>query len=190
MSLLLSGLIIFFAVHAISIVNEPWRDRMAATMGEWPWKGLYSVISIIGFVVIVWGYCIVRYESAVIYVSAPWLTHLAMLLLVPVFPLLLATYLPGRISVFAKHPMLLATILWAFSHLLINGHLSDILLFGVLFVWAVLDLLSMRKRTQRSLPGVPKNRFNDFIAMVAGLALFGSFYVWLHGALIGISLVG
>lgn len=190
MSMMVAGLIIFFAVHAISIVNEPWRDQMATKLGEWPWKGIYSVISTIGFVLMAWGYGSARYESAVIYVSAPWLTHLAMLLLIPVFPLLLATYFPGRISGFAKHPMLFATILWAFAHLLVNGRLSDILLFVSFLIWAVLDLISMRRRTQRSLPGIPAFKFNDFIALIVGLVLYGLFVAWLHGMLTGVPLVG
>ena len=163
---------------------------MAAKRGEWSGKGLYSMISIIGFVLIVQGYGMVRYESAALYVSSPWLTHLAMLLMIPVFPLLLATYFPGRISGFAKHPMLLATLLWAFVHLLVNGRLTDILLFGSFLIWAVLDLNSMRRRTQRSLPGAPGNKYNDLIALVVGLALYGLLVVWLHGVLTGVPLVG
>ena len=126
MSWLVTGLIIFFAVHSISIVNEPWRDRMVASMGEWSWKGIYSIVAAIGFFLIVWGYGLVRQESAVIYFPDTWQMHLSMLLLIPVFPLLLATYLPGRIRTAARHPMLIATILWAFAHLLVNGRLSDI----------------------------------------------------------------
>ena len=190
MSIMVAGLIIFFVVHAISIVNEPWRNQMAGKLGEWPWKGLYSVISIIGFVLIVQGYDMARDDSTVIYLPALWLTHLAMLLLVPVFPLLMATYLPGRISGLAKHPMLLATLLWAFVHLLVNGRLTDILLFGSFLIWAVLDLNSMRRRTQRSLPGAPDNKYNDLIALVVGLALYGLLVVWLHGVLTGVPLVG
>ena len=190
MSIMVAGLVIFFASHAISIVNEPWRDQMAAKLGEWTWKGLYAVISIFGFALIIWGYGMAREESATLYLSARWLTHLAMLLLMPVFPLLLATYLPGRISAFTRHPMLLATILWAFAHLLVNGRLTDILLFGSFLIWAVWDLISVRRRTQRSLPGAPDFKYNDLIVLIVGLALYGLFVVWLHGVLTGVPLVG
>lgn len=190
MSIMIAGLIIFFSVHAISIVNDPWRDQIAAKLGEWPWKAIYSVVSIIGFVLIIWGYGMARYESATIYHSARWLTHLSMLLLVPVFPLLLATYFPGKISAFTKHPMLLATILWAFAHLLVNGRLTDILLFGSFLIWTVVDLISISRRSQRSLPGAPDSKFNDLIALVVGLALYGLFVGWLHGVVTGVPIIG
>ena len=189
MGWLVAGLIIFFTVHSISIVNEPWRDRMVAKLGEGPWKGVYSVVATIGFFLIVWGYGLARQETAVIYFPAPWLMHMSMLLLIPVFPLLLATYLPGRIRVVARHPMLIATILWAFAHLLVNGRLTDILLFGSFLVWSGLDLFSMRQRVQRPVPSAPALRFNDLITMVLGLALYSMFVVWLHSMLIGVPLV-
>lgn len=189
MSWLVAGLIIFFAGHTISIINEPWRDRMVAKMGEGPWKGLYAVVATIGFFLIVRGYGLAHQESAIIYSSAPWLIYLSLLLLIPVFPLLLATYFPGRIRAVVRHPMLIATILWAFAHLLVTGRLTDILLFGSFLVWAGLDLFSMRQRTQRSVPSVPALRFNDLIALVLGLALYGMFVVWLHDLLIGVPLV-
>ena len=110
--------------------------------------------------------------------------------MLPVFPLLLATYFPARISAFVRHPMLLATVLWAFAHLLVNGRLADVLLFGSFLVWAVFDLLSMRRRTQRPVPGAPDSRFNDLIALIVGLGIFGIFVVWLHKALIGVQLLG
>jgi uncharacterized membrane protein len=189
MSWLVAGLIIFFAVHSISIVNEPWRDRMVAKMGEAPWKGIYSVVATIGFFLFIWGYGLARQESAIIYISVPWLMHLSMLLLIPVFPLLLATYFPGSIRAFVRHPMLLATILWAFAHLLVNGRLTDILLFGSFLVWSGLDLFSMRQRVQRPVPSAPASRFNDLITLVLGLALYSMFVVWLHSMLIGVPLV-
>ena len=189
MNWLIVGLIIFFAVHSISIVNEPFRERMVAKMGEGPWKGVYSVVAAIGFFLIVWGYGLARQESASIYSSAPWLIHLSMLLLVSVFPLLVATYFPGRIRTVVRHPMLIATILWVFAHLLVNGGLAEILLFGSFLAWSGLDLFSMRQRAQSPLLSAPALRFNDLFAMVFGLALYGVFVVWLHNLLIGVPLV-
>lgn len=189
MSILLLGLLIFFGVHFVSIVNDPWRNRVAARIGEWPWKAVYSVIAVVGFVLIVWGYGIARQDPVVLYVPPAWLHTVAILLLVPVFPLLLATYLPGRIQAAAKHPMLAATKLWAVAHLLANGTLADVLLFGAFLVWAVLDRISMKHRTQRPLPSVPASRANDVIAVVGGLALYAAFVFWLHGSLIGAPLI-
>ena len=188
MNVLLLGLVIFFGGHSVSIVNDPWRDRMVAKMGEWPWKGLYALVSIIGFMLIVWGYGLARHDPVVVYTPPGWLRPVAMVLLVPVFPLLLATYLPGRIQAAAQHPMLVATKLWAVAHLLANGMLADVLLFGAFLVWAVLDRISMKHRTQRPVPSVPPSRVNDLIAVAGGLALYAAFVLWLHGWLIGIPL--
>jgi len=188
MNVLLLGLVIFFGGHSVSIVNDPWRGRMVAKMGEWPWKGLYALASLIGFVLIVWGYALARHDPVVVYTPPGWLHPVAMVLLVPVFPLLLATYLPGRIRAAAQHPMLVATKLWAVAHLLANGMLADVLLFGAFLVWAVLDRISMKHRTQRPVPSVPPSRVNDLIAVAGGLALYAAFVLWLHGWLIGIPL--
>jgi len=188
MNVLLLGLVVFFGVHSVSIVNDPWRDRMAAKIGEWPWKSLYALVSIIGFMLIVWGYGLARHDPVVVYTPPGWLHPVAMVLLVPVFPLLLATYLPGRIQTAAKHPMLAATKLWAFAHLLANGMLADVLLFGAFLVWAVLDRISMKHRTQRPVPGIPPSPANDLVAVAGGLALYAAFVLWLHGWLIGIPL--
>ncbi|HEX7971762.1 MAG TPA: NnrU family protein [Thiobacillus sp.] len=189
MNVLLLGLVVFFGVHSVSIVNDPWRDRMAAKMGEWTWKGGYALVSIIGFVLIVWGYGLARHEPVVLYTPPGWLRPVALVLLVPVFPLLLATYLPGRIQAAARHPMLVAIKLWAVAHLLANGTLADVLLFGAFLVWAVLDRVSMKHRAQRPIPGVPQTRANDLIAVAGGLSLYAAFVLWLHGWLIGVPLV-
>ena len=188
MNVLLLGLVIFFGGHSVSIVNDPWRGRMVAKMGEWPWKGLYALVSLIGFMLIVWGYGLARHDPVVVYTPPGWLRPVAMVLLVPVFPLLLATYLPGRIQAAAQHPMLVATKLWAVAHLLANGMLADVLLFGAFLVWAVLDRISMKHRMQRPVPSVPPSRVNDLIAVAGGLALYAAFVLWLHGWLIGIPL--
>jgi uncharacterized membrane protein len=159
-------------------------------MGEWTWKGLYALVSLAGFVLIVWGYGLARQDPVVLYTPPAWLHPVAMVLLIPVFPLLLAAYLPGRIQAAARHPMLAATKLWAVAHLLANGMLADVLLFGAFLVWAVLDRISMKHRTQRAIPALPRARANDVIAVIGGLALYAAFVLWLHGALIGAPLVG
>ena len=185
---LIAGLVIFFAVHSVSIFNESWRDRMVAQLGERTWQGLYSLLAIAGFVLMVRGYGIARLDPLVLYSPPLWLRHVAMLVLVPVFPLLLATYLPGRIQTATRHPMLIATKLWAFAHLLANGMLADVLLFGGFLAWAVADRISMKRRIQRPVPGVPPAKLNDIVAVLLGLVLYVVFVFWLHGWLIGVSL--
>jgi uncharacterized membrane protein len=185
MNTLLLGLLVFFGVHSVSIVNDPWRNRMVAKMGEWTWMGVYALVSLASFALIVRGYGLARHAPVLLYTPPGWLHPVAMLLLVPVFPLLLATYLPGRIRVATRHPMLLATQLWAVAHLLTNGQQADVVLFGAFLVWAVVDRVSMTRRTQRAVPGLPPTPANDAVAVAGGLALYAAFVLWLHGWLIG-----
>jgi uncharacterized membrane protein len=180
------GLVVFFAAHSVSIVSDPWRNRMVAEIGERLWKGLYALVSLGGFMLIVWGYGLARLDPVVLYVPPSWLHPIAMVLLVPVFPLLFAAYLPGRIQAAAMHPLLAGTKLWAAAHLLVNGMLADVLLFGAFLVWAAADRISMRHRVQRSIPHLPPSRANDLIAVAGGLALYAAFVFWLHGWLIGV----
>ena len=189
MGVLLAGLVIFFAAHSVSIVNEPLRDRMAARLGELRWQGLYALVSAVGFALIVWGYGLARQDPVLLYLPPVWMRHLAMLLLLPVFPLLFATYLPGRIQARARHPMLLATKLWAVAHLLVNGMLADVLLFGGFLAWAVVDRISMKRRIQRAIPGPAPSKWNDAVAVIGGLAVYVAFVLWLHGWLIGMPLL-
>lgn len=186
MGLLILGLIIFLGIHSLSIVNEPLRNRLAKSMGEGGFKGLYSLIAIVGLVLIVWGYGAARLEPTLLYSPPGWLRHLAMLLLVPVFPLLFAAYFPGRISRTLKHPMLVAVKLWAVAHLLANGMAHDVLLFGGFLVWAVVDRISLKRRTPRDIPTLPAKPFNDVVAVVGGLLVYVIFVLWAHQWLIGV----
>ena len=190
MNSLIAGLVVFFSVHSIAIVADGWRQRMIARMGEWPWKGLYSMIAAIGLVLIIWGYGLARQEPVVLYSPPVWLRYVAVVLLIPVFPLLFSTYLPGRIQSATKHPMLAATKLWAFSHLLANGTLADVLLFGAFLVWAVADRISLKRRDEPWVPSLPRTGANDLIAVVGGLGVYVAFLLWLHALLIGVSPLG
>jgi uncharacterized membrane protein len=107
-------------------------------------------------------------------------------LLVPVFPLFLAAYFRGRIQAATRHPMLAAVKLWAAAHLLANGTLADVLLFGAFLAWAVADRLSMKRRTARPIPGAPPSKANDLIAVVGGLVIYAAFVLGLHAWLIGV----
>lgn len=190
MIILIAGLVLFLGAHSISIVAAGWRNRTAARLGEQPWQGIYGLVAIAGFALIVWGYGMAHLEAVVLYVPPVWLRHLTLLLMVPVFPLLLAAYLPGRIQTATKHPMLAATKLWAFAHLLANGSLPDVVLFGSFLTWAVADRISMKRREPRPVPGAPPSKLNDLIAIVVGLVLYAIFVLWLHRWLIGVPPVG
>ena len=189
MSELLLGLLLFLGIHSLSIINEPWRDRMADRFGEWGWKGFYALISIIGFMLIIRGYGIVRLDSIQLYDPPLWLQHISLLLLLPVFPLLIAAYFPGRIKKAVHHPMLMATFIWATAHLFANGDLADLLLFGSFLTWTILDLVSMKHREQRPIPGSPPSKYNDLIALGLGTALYVLFLFGLHELLVGAPLI-
>jgi uncharacterized membrane protein len=185
MTLLIIGLIVFLGTHSISIVAPAWRDAIAARMGN-GWRAIYSVSSLIGLVLIIKGYATARMEPTVVYTSPLWLHHVTAALMVLVFPLLLATYLPGRIKTMFKHPMLNAVKFWAFAHLLSNGTLNDIVLFGSFLLWAVADRISVKRRPARPLNTFPESKYNDAIAVVGGLALYFLMIHWLHYKLIGV----
>ncbi|VUD40457.1 hypothetical protein TDB9533_00244 [Thalassocella blandensis] len=194
MVLLLTGIILFFGIHSLAIVANPLRLRLKAKLGELPWKAIYSLVAIIGFALMIKGYAVARMDPYILYQPPGWTRHITFLLMLPVFPLALAAYFPGNIQSKLKHPMLIATKTWAFSHLLANGTLADVLLFGCFLIWAVCDLISLKKRTQVAMFQMPEiqvqgKKFNDVIAVTGGLILYLVFLTWAHTFLIGMPLI-
>lgn len=188
MLLFIAGLLIFLGIHSVAIAAPAWREAQIARRGALAWKGLYSVVSIIGFALLVYGYGLARQSPVVLYTPPALLRHIALALMLPVFPLFLAAYLPGRIKTAAQHPMLLSVKIWATAHLLANGTLVDVLLFGAFLAWAVLDRISAKRRAvPRVVPGAPPSAFNDAIAVIAGLGLYAAFLMGVHLWLIGVS---
>jgi len=187
MPTLIAGLLLFFGLHSISIVAPGWRDGVVQKLGEGTWKGLYSLLSGIGLALMIVGFAHARAQAAVLYVPPAVLRYLTFLLMLPVFPLLLAAYLPGRIQSRTRHPMLAAVKLWATAHLLAIGALPDVLLFGAFLVWAVFDRISVkqRPRTVRRLP--PPMRYGDLLAVVLGLGLYALFVLKLHEVIVGVA---
>lgn len=191
MTLLVLGLILFLGIHSISIIARPARDGLVARLGEWPYKGLYSIVAIAGFVLILQGYAEARLTPTVLYTPPDALRHLSMGLMLVVFPALLAAYLPGRIKTTLKHPMLVAVKAWALAHLLVNGTLADVLLFGSFLAWAVVDRISMKRRPAGgSALALPATKFNDLLVVIGGLGLYVAFAFWLHPAWIGVPVMG
>jgi len=137
-------------------------------------------------VLLVVGYKVARHVPAFAYLPPGWLRPATWLLMLPVFPLLFASGLPGKIKRAVGHPMLAAVTLWSFAHLLANGQWADVLLFGSFLLWSVLDRLSFRRRVERPLKTAPPGRWNDLIAVVGGLAVYAVTLLWIHGWLIGV----
>jgi uncharacterized membrane protein len=190
MAWLILGLILFLGVHSVSIVAPAWRDAQVLRIGEKPWKNRYSAISIASFVVLMVGYGIARQHPVVLYTPPTWARHVTLLLMLPVFPLLFATYFPGRIQATVKHPFLAGVKLWAVAHLLANGTLADVLLFGGFLLWAVADRISFKRRPARPVAGAPPRPSNDAIAVGAGLLLYALLVARVHQWLIGVSPLG
>jgi len=182
---LLLGLVLFFGIHSMSIVALPLRNRLAAK-SEIGWKLFYSLISLLGIVLMVRGYADLRLAPSILYTSPVGLRYVAFILLLPTFILSSAPYFPGHISRAVKHPQLVALMTWAFAHLLVNGTLADVLLFGSFLLWAVMDRISMAKRPSRPVSGMPQSGVNDIILVVAGLAVYAVIVFWLHEMLFGV----
>jgi uncharacterized membrane protein len=188
MTWLVLGLILFLGMHSVRIVADSWRSARVAALGLNSWKAIYSVVSVIGFVLIVWGYGAARAAPVVLYTPPVWTRHVAALLTIPAFILLIAAYVPGtRIKRAVGHPMVAAVKLWALAHLLANGTLADLVLFGAFLAWAVANYISVRRRDRAAgVVYVAGPLMRDVAAVVIGLAAWAVFAVWLHGAWIGV----
>ncbi len=192
MTLLMLGLVLFLGVHSTRIVAEGWRTATIARVGEKPWKGIYSLLSIAGFVLLVIGYGAARQSPVVLFAPPVWTRHLAALLTIPAFVLLAAAYVPGNaIKRAIGHPMIAGVKVWALAHLLSNGTLADVLLFGTFLAWAVLGFIAARRRDRAAgttYPAGPGSR--TAIAVVVGLVAWAVFAFALHRPLIGVAPFG
>lgn len=188
MTYLLIGLILFLGVHSTRIVAEGWRTQMIGRLGPNGWKGFYTLVSIVGFGLVVWGYGQARLDPVVLWVPPVWTRHLASLLTLLAFVLLAGAYVPGNgIKARLRHPMVLGVKVWALAHLLANGTLADVLLFGSFLVWAVLSFRAARGRDRAAGTVYPAGRLPmTGVTVVAGLAAWAGFAFWAHQAWIGV----
>lgn len=182
---LIAGLALFFAAHSFTMFRDA-RQALVDRLGPLAYRGLYSVVSLIGFVLIVRGYG--HAPIVDVWVPPPALRHLTMLLMLPVFVLLAAAYLPGNIKARIRNPMLMALKTWALAHLLINGDLRSLLLFGAFLAWGVVDLIAVKRSGRSPVVARPRVVF-DVVAVVVGLALYGGFVMGLHQQLIGVPIL-
>lgn len=192
MTVLILGLILFLGPHSVRIVAEPWRTQMLQRLGEKPWKGLYSLVSLIGFALIIWGYGLTRYDPVVLWQPPVAMRHIASLLTLASFILLTAAYVPGNsIKARLRHPMILGVKLWAFAHLLANGMAADLVLFGAFLLWAVLDYRAARERDREQSISYGQGKLvPGIVAVVIGTLLWAAFAFWLHRWWIGVAPFG
>jgi len=188
MTALIVGLVIFLGVHSVRIAAEPWRTGMRARLGENGWKGLYSLASLVGFALLVWGYGQARGAPVALWAPMTWTRHLAALLMLASFILLVAAYVPGNgIKARLHHPMVLGVKVWAFAHLIANHTLADLVLFGSFLVWSLLDFRSSRARDRAAGTVYPPgNTGKTVITIVVGVVAWAVFAFWAHGFLIGV----
>ena len=189
MTILVLGLALFLLVHSVPMMPS-LRSALIARLGENRWRGVHSLLAALGLGLIVWGFGRARWEGAPMWFeNEKGMRHATLLVLLPVFPLFFAAYLPGWIRARVVHPMLTATILWAVGHLLYVGSAPAVTLFAGFAVWALADRMSLaRRRPER--PEIPPFGRNDALAVAAGLAVYGLMLWKGHLWLIGVSPLG
>jgi uncharacterized membrane protein len=189
---LVLGLVFFLGVHSVRVVANDWRTAQIARVGEGPWKGLYSLASLAGFALIIWGYGQAQLDPVVLWNPPAWARYLALPLTLLTFVLVTAAYVPGtRIKAWLGSPMVLGVKLWAFAHLIANGTLAAVALFGSFLVWAVVVFASERRRDRAAGVVYPKGSLaRDALATVIGVAAWALFAFWLHGLLFRVRPLG
>ena len=192
MTYLILGLIIFLGIHAVRIFADGFRTRTIERIGLKPWKGIYALLSLAGFVLLVYGYGLSRAEGEFLWSPPRWTYHVTALLMLFSFILVVAAYVPGtRIKASIGHPMVMGVKVWAFAHLLSNGRVGDVVLFGAFLAWAVADYVAARRRDRAAgTVYVSLGASRDVIAVVGGLVGYVVFAFWLHYWLIGVKPFG
>ena len=192
MAILILGLVLFLGVHSIRIVADGWRTATIGRIGVLPWKAVYALLSIVGFVLIVWGFGLARQQPVQLWLPPRGMRHLASLLTLVAFILLAAAYVPrNAIKARLHHPMVLGVKVWALAHLLANGNVAHVVLFGAFLVWAVLSFRAARARDRAARTVYPAGTpAGTAITVVVGAAAWAVFAFWAHGLLIGIRPVG
>jgi uncharacterized membrane protein len=188
MALLIIGIIVFLGIHLVPAFPAS-RARLIERLGENGYRGLFALLSLLGAVLIVWGFA--RAPFVPIWTPPAWTRHVAMLLMLPVFILIIAAYLPGKIKETVKNPFLVAIKTWALAHLIAKGEHAALILFGSFVASAVYDRFPLKHRAGVPAPsfGAAPSRRNDMIAIVGGLAFYAIFLIWLHPLLIGKPLI-
>ena len=188
MIVLVAGLVVFLGTHWVGILAPRWREAQIARIGEHRWKLAYSLVSIVGFVLLIWGYGRARADAVALWTPPPWGPHATALLTVVAFILVVSAYVPQtHFRTWLGHPMTAGVGVWALGHLLANGTLRDVILFGAFLVWSIAVLASRRRRDREAGVVYPRGRgARDLVAIVVGVVAALVFALFLHGPLIGV----
>jgi uncharacterized membrane protein len=186
---MIAGLVLFLGAHTLTTMRDT-RAALMGRIGEGPYKGLYSLVSAAGLVLIVWGFGRYRTTGYIVLWDPPqWLHPIALVLLWVSFVALAAAYSPaGKIKGLLRHPMLVGVKAWALAHLLVNGDLGSLILFGAFLVWAVYDRIAVKRRGDPGAPTVAAFGRNDAIVIVVGTVAYIA-VLWLHDVVIGVAAV-
>lgn len=197
MALFILGLVLFLGSHSVRVFAEGWRTQKLAQWGEKFYKGMYSVASLVGFVLMVYGFSKIRWDSPLLWVPPVGMRHLAALLMLPSLVLLVASQVPhNAIKAKLRHPMVLAVKVWALAHLLANGKLVDVVLFGAFLVWAVLNFRASRQRDRQAVPDssdgqvAPVDTSNTARVVLIGVAVWAILLFGGHTWLFAVSPLG
>lgn len=190
MTLLILGIVIFLGMHLVRALAPGLRTSVIARHGKNAWMGIYTLVSLVGLGLIIYGFGEARATTGMLYNPPVFLKHIALLLMLPAFICLAAGFLPaGRIAVAVKHPQVLSIKIWALAHLIANGETSSVLLFGSFLAWGVFLRISLKRRERAGEAVLPvfRSTRNDVLAVVIGLAGYGLFVWKLHEWLIGVA---
>jgi uncharacterized membrane protein len=189
---LIAGLVIFLGAHSVRIFADSWRTRVISQVGEKTFKGIYSLVSLLGFILLVWGFGVARETPMVVWTPPVGMRHLAALLTLIAFIFLAAAHGPANaIKARVHHPMVVAVKTWALAHLLANGTLAHVVLFGAFLIWAVLDFISARRRDRtNNIQYSAGTKQGTLLAVGIGVITWAVFAFWLHGLLIGVKPMG
>ena len=192
MAYLILGLVLFLGAHSVRIVAEGWRTQTLARLGEGPYKSIYTALSLLGFGLIVWGFGMARELPTMLWMPPRGMRHVAALLTLIAFVLLAAAYVPrNAIKARLHHPMVLAVKTWALAHLLSNGSLAHVILFGAFLAWGVANFIAARKRDRALGTTYPAGTWaGTAITVGAGVVAWVAVAFWLHGLLIGVRPLG
>jgi uncharacterized membrane protein len=194
LAILVLGLIVFLGAHTFVTLREA-RTAAHTRLGVGPYRGLFSLVSLAGFALIVWGFALYRQEGLIYLWHPPaFMRHVTEALMWPAVVLVVAAYLPGHIKRMTRHPMLLGVKLWALGHLLVNGDLGGIVLFAAFLLWAGYDRVSVKQRERAGevfkMPPADGPWTNDLIAVVVGTVVYLGLGFWFHPSVLGLPVFG